>query len=105
MEPFDIEMYGFKIEYVNRYKMLGILLDKKLKFKNQLKQVYSKLNSLVPIFYSIKNYIPYSVKRSIYNSLCLSQVSYCDIILIFYTRKFLHLLYSILFVNKFLLFG
>ena len=60
--PFDIEIYNSRIDYVDSYKMLGINLDNKFKLKQQALDLNKKLCSSLPLFYSLKDILPYKIK-------------------------------------------
>ena len=53
-QPLPINMYNTNIEAVEIYKYLGVHLDNRLKFKNQLYELNKKLCSTIPAFYTIR---------------------------------------------------
>lgn len=67
--------------------MLGINLDNKFKLKQQALDLNKKLCSSLPLFYSLKDILPYKIKLLLYNSLCLSHMNYCNLLYIISNKQ------------------
>ena len=71
----EISLNGNKLEWVNSIEYLGIVLDDKLSFVPQSKEVIRALSKLHGIFYAMKNLLPQNILLIIYNSLVASAVT------------------------------
>src|SRR5258705_10690163 len=72
----QIFIQGKKINKVNEYKYLGIIIDSNLKFQAHIKSIINRLKSVSAVFYKIKRVIPLSVKKNIYYALVHSVLVY-----------------------------
>jgi hypothetical protein len=75
-EQISVNIYGNNIEKVKSYKYLGITIDEKLKWKEQIKRVTHKMQKYIPIFYNIKNFTQQKVCIQLYKTLVLSNINY-----------------------------
>ena len=72
INPPDIFFNNVKLEYVNNFKYLGMLLDNKLTFYQHTKYVNSKVNQTLGIIRLAAPYLNLSALKTIYYSLnCL----------------------------------
>ena len=65
-----------KIDFVNDFNYLGIILDKNLNWKSHVEALSKKISKTVGIMNRLKNFIPTSTLLTIYNSLILSHLNY-----------------------------
>jgi hypothetical protein len=65
-----------QLREVNEVKYLGMIIQSDLKWDRHINALINKLNSLIPLFYQIKNIVPLNKKIIIYNSLATSQINY-----------------------------
>ena len=68
------------VAQTNSLKHLGIQLDKKLNFEEQLKKVESKVNKTTGIIRKLQNVLPRSALLTIYKSFIRPHLDYGDII-------------------------
>ena len=68
---------GIKLQRVTHTRFLGVLIDEKLNWDEQLIQIENKLKSSIVVIKRIKNYIPKGQYRMIYHTLFLSHLTYC----------------------------
>jgi len=85
--PFDDQSYSLKIgdEIIDRigvncrekyFKFVGIRLDEFLKWDYQLDHICNKISSATFALNSIKNVLPLSIRKLVYNSLIKSHLEY-----------------------------
>ena len=65
-----------KIEYVNQFNFLGIILDSNLNWKYHAHYISNKLSRTLGIMNKLKQFLPTKVMLHIYNSLFLAHVNY-----------------------------
>jgi len=75
-EEISINISGNSIEKVTSYKYLGIIIDNKLNWNEQMKSVIKKMQKYFPIFYNIRNYTQQKVCIQLYKTLVLSKINY-----------------------------
>ena len=63
-----------KLEWVDKYKYLGTVIDSGLNFNEQRKEVCNKISRGVGIIYRMKDYLPRNVMLYIYYSLIYSHL-------------------------------
>ena len=64
----------------NSQKHLGMQLDEKLNFEEQLSKVESKVNQIIGSIYKLQNVVPQSALLTIYKSFIRPHLDYGDII-------------------------
>ncbi len=64
------------IERVNEFNFLGIVIDSNLSWKNHNDYICNKLSKTIGVINRLKNFLPLSVKVTLYNSLVLSHINY-----------------------------
>ena len=72
----EIEINNTKIECVNNFNFLGIIIDKHLTWNNHIDKIVSKLSKITGIMNKLKEYIPSNILQTIYNSLVLPHLNY-----------------------------
>lgn len=72
----DLRLKNNIIEQVKETKYLGIILQEDLQWDSQIKLIINKLNSQIPLYNVLKQYIPKKSLSLIYNSLSLSIINY-----------------------------
>ena len=65
------------IKCVSHHKVLGVILDNKLKFHEHIKSISHKINSSIAMLNHIKNLVPNELKRCLYFSHIQSHLTYC----------------------------
>ena len=71
----NIYFNNSKLEWVDTFKYLGVILDAKLNFISHVKNVKQKLSKLRGTFYAISNLMPQKTLLQIYNSLVYSTIN------------------------------
>ena len=78
----NIEMKNSKEE-----KILGVIIDNKLRFKSHVKNLCKKASQKIWAFSRLINYLNDSKKKIIFNALIKSQLSYCPLVWMFCSRQ------------------
>ena len=74
---FEIVIEDNKIQQKSFVKYLGILIDDKLNWKHQVKQICSKIARGLWALYHIRNYVNKHTMKMVYYSLVYSHLQYC----------------------------
>lgn len=72
----DIFIDRNRIEFVNEFKFLGIVIDKNLSFKPHINFVSKKISKSIGILAKLKHTLPAGVLLNIYNALILPYLTY-----------------------------
>ena len=72
-----VEIGQHEIERKPLGKFLGVVLDEKLTFKPQIKQVTSKVSKIVGMLHKVKSFFPKDILRQLYFSLIYPHLIYC----------------------------
>ena len=75
----NLTLNGTKIDIVQNAKYLGIIIDNKLKFKEQYKSLLKKLKNATRSLISTRKFLNTRTKLSIYNALFKSNLEYGSI--------------------------
>ena len=67
---------GVKIKLCTEFDFLGIFIDNKLTWKSHTKKLLGKITRTVGVMKKIKRYAPFSVMKTLYQSLINSRLSY-----------------------------
>ena len=67
---------GIELERVNSTKFLGVLIQENLMWNTHINYVCDKVSKATALLAKLKHYLPKYVLMLIYNSLCLSHMSY-----------------------------
>ena len=76
----DILINNTKIPVVDSAKNLGIVLDNNLRFKDHLKKLFQKSYMTLKILYNNKHILNFRLKKTLCESLVLSNFNYCDFV-------------------------
>ena len=68
------------IEHITQFKLLGMLIDSKLSFRNNCDIIDRKLNSYFLFFYKIRHLLTKNSKLMIYNAFIQSIIYYGSVI-------------------------
>ena len=71
----------------SKEKLLGILIDKELKFNHHLEDICKKARAKVTALARLAKLVPFEKKRILMNSFIESQFSYCPLVWMFCSRK------------------
>ena len=87
-KPSKINLAGFEVEVVSNFKLLGIIIDDKLTFNNQIlalqKIVNKKLFALKKIFF-----LSFKIKLHFFKTFILPHFDYCASLYIYLTKTLL----------------
>ena len=75
-ENFKVFMGQHEIEQTNDYKYLGIIMDDKMDWKQQIKKLCSKLSTVCRVLSKVRHYLDRKSLMIIYNSLFDSRLRY-----------------------------
>ena len=73
----SLEIDAVKLDCVDEFNFLGLVLDKHMNWNKHLQKVSSKVSQIVGIMSKIKTYLPKETLLTIYNSLILPHINYC----------------------------
>ena len=79
-ENLEININGSSVPQTNGTKFLGLQIDPHLSWKNHINSLCNKFSKILGIFYRVKSILPCNILMSLYNSLILSALSYCNIV-------------------------
>jgi hypothetical protein len=72
----DISIRTNTINRVNKHKFLGVIIDEKLKFSEQINMVASKVSRSLGVLRRIQNLVPSHIIRNLFFSLIYSHITY-----------------------------
>ena len=85
-ERFNIQIANFTIKFSKAKKLLGIILDKNLKFDMHVESICQKANRKLNALARIANYMELPKRRILLNAFFKSQFNYCPAIWMFPSR-------------------
>ena len=71
---------GQLIEHVSTFNFLGLILDQHLTWNEHINKISNKISREIGVLNKLKNYLPLSIMKLIYNSLIQSHLNYCNLI-------------------------
>ena len=77
----SIKVDNHIIKEVDNVKYLGVILDKKLMYQQQVKQILSKMAQGIKTLYVLRNVVPYHLRKILLNSLVISHLQYSAVLL------------------------
>lgn len=77
----NIVIEGEKIEFVNNFKYLGIIIDNDLNFKSHASYIIKKIACKVGLFRRISQCLPIQSKIQVYQAIIAPHVDYCSSVL------------------------
>ena len=87
-EDVSVKIENEIIKNTLQEKLLGIVIDNRLTFETNVKNLCKKARQKLHALARIANYIDVSKERSIMNAFILSQFSYCPMIWMFHSKIF-----------------
>ena len=75
-----IKLDDISIDLVSSFKLLGIIIDDNLNYKNHVEYIVRKLNKHLGVINHIKYFINKTILISLYYSLFFSYLYYCNLI-------------------------
>jgi hypothetical protein len=72
----DIYIDNIKIDFVDEFNFLGLIIDKHMKWKAHTSHISKKISKAIGVMSKLKNIIPKLAMLHIYNSLILSHLTY-----------------------------
>ena len=75
---FNITINQFSIERVYVTKFLGVMIDSKLSWYNQILHVQNKVSKIIAVLYKVKYILENPVLCTLYTSLILPYLNYCS---------------------------
>ena len=74
----NIKLNGVNIDYTDRERFLGVIMDSRLSWNSHINTLSSKISRNAGIIYRLKGLVPESVLRNLYNSFIQSHLNYCS---------------------------
>ena len=78
--PPSIKINGKELNVVNSHKLLGVIVDKDLKFREHITFISQKVAKSLGIIYRLRDYVPVPVLQRLYFSFIYPYLNYCIII-------------------------
>jgi hypothetical protein len=75
-----LSISGELIEHVSTFNFLGLTLDEHLTWNEHVNKISNKISREIGVLNKLKNYLPLSIMKLIYNSLIQSHLNYCNLI-------------------------
>ena len=72
----SIEINGTKVEWVDSFNFLGLLLDTHLNWKGQTSKIANKISRTIGVLTKLKQYLPSRILLTIYNTLIVTHLNY-----------------------------
>ena len=72
-----LQIGGNSFECVKSHKILGLIIDNKLSWREHIFDLCANLSCLVGLLWRVRNYLSYEMKCMFYNSFILSKIDYC----------------------------
>ena len=76
----NISLDGINIKKVKQAKTLGIVIDEKLLWKNQIDEITTKVSRGIGMLRRMKAYVPQETLRTVYNALIMPHFDYCSFV-------------------------
>ena len=67
---------GYKVECVDSFNFLGLLLDTHLNWKGQTSKIANKISRTIGVLTKLKQYLPSRILLTIYNTLIVTHLNY-----------------------------
>ena len=83
----EFNSLSYKLNNSKEEKMLGIVIDRNLKFENHIDSICRKASQKLSALNRISPYLDINKRKIIYNSMIKSQFSYCPLVWMFCSRK------------------
>ena len=77
---FDIQINSTLVRRVRECKHLGVLLDENLTWQNHINTLQKKIRGGLFMLKSIRNIVNKNVLLTVYNSIIMSHLNYCDVV-------------------------
>ena len=77
----DINILGAPVEHVAKTKNLGVLMDGHLRFEDHVLTVVKNCMFRIRVLYKIRNFLSEEVRLTLCESLILSRLNYCDVVI------------------------
>jgi hypothetical protein len=75
-----ISLDGIDIKRVKQAKTLGIVIDEKLLWKNQIDEITTKVSRGIGMLRRMKAYVPQETLRTVYSALIMPHFDYCSLV-------------------------
>ena len=74
----DLFLSGVKIEYTERERFLGVIMDSSLSWAKHINLLAAKISRNVGIMYKLRGKVPHSILKNLYDSFVQSHLNYCS---------------------------
>ena len=78
-EDVKLELNNYEIKHSPQNKFLGVYIDESLSWKYHISEICNKLAKVVGIIYRLQNVLPENILLTLYNTLFLPHITYCNI--------------------------
>ena len=102
--PSFLDIDNYRIEVVNRFKLLGVFIDNKLNFLSYVANLRKSVNIRL---YSIKKlfYLPFCVKLQFFKTFILPFFDYCSSLFIYFPKRSIQKIANSFFICLYKLFN
>ena len=80
LDSFAPKIANIPIERKRVARFLGVLVDDRLTWSNQISAIKTKMSRFIGTLYKLKSTLPLTVRLTIYNSLVQSHLNYCSLL-------------------------
>ena len=80
IQDVKLQMNGSQLLHTNHSKFLGIHIDEPMSWKYHIEDVCVKISQVVGVLYRLRHVLPHKILLTIYNTLFLPHISYCNMI-------------------------
>lgn len=94
LNKINLKLGNFDIEIVETFKLLGVIIDHSLTFKDHINNISKKINKNLGVINRLKFYLTKSTILTLYYSLIFPYIFYCNIIWGFTYKTYLHSIFS-----------
>ena len=85
--PSHLKVNDVNIGESSSVRYLGIILDNKLNFKEEIKRILSRMACSIKILKDIRNCFPIKTRVTLLNALVLSHIQYSSLMLVVIRKK------------------
>lgn len=82
-----VRLMGSNLEWVRKYKYLGVILDNNLSFKEHVEYINSKMAKQVNLLYKLRKVISKSGKELLFKTILVPHLRYCSAVLTMANKK------------------
>ena len=83
----ELRIGNESIEKVSTFKYLGLVMDEHLSFEMHIDKLYNKTYSKIGVIKKVRNCLDNKLALTLYKSLVLPHIDYCDVVYVSATKE------------------